>query len=203
MGVISTAIYVGLKPIKSFIDSNFRPKVIPEAGSVMYCDLWLAAEHSGIYAQDGQIANIVVTGIGTSEVKWSDAHDLTSKSTLKRKVYVSSRGKHAVSDDMVAYGASKHIGEKDFYGLIIKNCHQFSSKCVDYSGKEVDFLDGAWNYLSSFASLDWEPTIRELKRNAENKLGATKWLLWDFDGNADPEPESDWQVNKNYLKINY
>lgn len=84
------AIKIGLKPIKSFIDSHFRPKVIPVAGSVVYCDLWVAADHSGIYVQNGQISNIVVTRLAAprSEVKWSDARDFTSKSKLGRKIYV-------------------------------------------------------------------------------------------------------------------
>ena len=101
-----TAIKIGLKPIKSFIDSHFRPKVIPVAGSVVYCDLWVAGDHSGIYVQNGQISNIVVTGFAQSEVKWSDARDFTSKSKLGRKIYVSSRSNYAVGDDAVAEGAA-------------------------------------------------------------------------------------------------
>lgn len=196
------AIKIGLKPIKSFIDSHFRPKVIPVAGSVVYCDLWVAADHSGIYVQNGQISNIVVTRLAAprSEVKWSDARDFTSKSKLGRKIYVSSRSNYAIGDDAVAEGAAMHIGEESFYGLLIKNCHQFSSKCVDYSGIETSMLQDTWSKIKSFASLDWEPTISELKRNAENKLGATKWLLWDWNNEAENEPEPDWQQQNDFFK---
>ena len=38
-----------IKPIKYFIDSTFRARVEPVPGSVLYCDLMLAVEHSGIY----------------------------------------------------------------------------------------------------------------------------------------------------------
>lgn len=197
---LSTLLRIGLKPIKGFIDSHFRPKVTPVPGSVVYCDLWWAADHSGIYVENGQISNIVVTGMAQSQVRWSDARDFTSKSKLGRKIYVSSSGRHAVGDDCVAMGAAKHIGEEAFYGLVIKNCHQFSSKCVDYSGTEVGALDKLWHEMKGFASLDWEPTIAELKRNAEAKLGATKWLLWDWNGDAENEPEPDWDEQNDFFK---
>lgn len=47
---VAAAIPLGIKGIKYFIDSNFRKQVTPLPGSVLYCDLWLGAEHSGIYA---------------------------------------------------------------------------------------------------------------------------------------------------------
>lgn len=192
---------VGLKPIKYFIDSHFRDKVIPEAGSVLYCDLWIAAEHSGIYVGDGQIANIVVTGLAESEVKLSDAADFTSKSTIGRKIYVSSSGNWAVGDDAVAHGAIKHVGQQSFYGLVIKNCHQFSSKCVvDYAGYESSMMDKLWQQMNGFFSVEWEPTIIQLKRDAEDKLGADKWLLWDWDNQAEQEPEPDWQAQNAFFQ---
>ena len=192
---------VGLKPIKYFIDSHFRAKVTPELGSVLYCDLWIAAEHSGIYVGEGKIANIVVTGFAEGQVQLSHAADFTSKSTIGRKIYVSSRGQYAVGDEAVAWGAMKHKGQKSFYGLMIKNCHQFSSKCVvDYAGYESSILDKLWNEISGFVSLEWEPTIIQLKRDAEDKLGAEKWLLWDWDNQADQEPEPDWQAQNAFFQ---
>ena len=52
----SIAISIGIKPIRHFIDSNFREKVAPVAGSVVYCDLLGGAEHSGIYVENGEIS---------------------------------------------------------------------------------------------------------------------------------------------------
>ena len=46
------------KPIKYFIDATFRDPVTPVPGSVLYADLWVAVEHSGIYVGEGHIANI-------------------------------------------------------------------------------------------------------------------------------------------------
>ena len=191
---------VGLKPIRGFIDSHFRPKVIPEPGSVLYCDLWVAAEHSGIYAGDGQIVNIVVTGLAESQVKYSHAADFTSKSKLGRRIYVSCRGSHAVGDDSVAHGARSHIGEQAFYGLVFKNCHEFSAKCLHYSGREAGIIDKLWGQISGLLDVEWEPTIRALKSEARNRLGADKWLLWDWQGNDEREPEPDWQANQDFFE---
>lgn len=191
---------VGLKPIRSFIDSHFREKVTPVAGSVVYCDLWLGAEHSGIYVADGQISNIVVTGFADSQVKWSDADDFTSKSTMGKKIYVSCDKHGAVGDNHVANGASNHVGEQSFYGLVFKNCHQFSSKCLQYSKRQPSIWERAKNRFFSLADLEWEATIRQLKYDARNKIGATKWRLWDFDNSANQEPEPDWNAQNDFFK---
>lgn len=194
----------GLKPIKYFIDSQFRPKVVPVPGSVVYCDLWFAAEHSGIYVADGQISNIVVTGMAQSAVRYSDGADFTEKSKLGRKIYVSCRGKRAVGDDDVAEHASARIGEESFYGLIFKNCHQFSSECVNTAlGRpHTSITEKFPGWITGFLDFEpeWEFTIKQLKADARHKLGAEKWLLWDWNQQAANEPEPDWQAHENFFK---
>ena len=61
------AIPLGIKSIKYFIDSTLRDHVQPMPGSVLYCDLWVAVEHSGIYVGNGKIANIVVIAIAVCD----------------------------------------------------------------------------------------------------------------------------------------
>lgn len=195
---------LGFKPIRYFIDSHFRPKVVPEPGSVLYCDLWYLVEHSGIYAGDGQIANIEVTDVAEGQVRLSDGADFTSKSKLGKRIYVSCNGYGAVGNDEVATGAVGHLGEKSFYGLVIKNCHQFSSKCVHYAQENTGVELGSklwWHVKDMLPAIgEWEPTIRQLKQDAHDKLGATKWLLWDWNQQAEQEPEPDWAANEDFFK---
>ena len=73
---------LGIKALKYFVDSTFRDKVVPVPGSVLYCDLWVAVEHSGIYVGDGAISNIVVDGVAESTVCRSRA--LLHKPALAR-----------------------------------------------------------------------------------------------------------------------
>ena len=199
LNLLHAAIPMGIKSLKYFIDSTFRDKVTPVAGSVLYCDLWVAVEHSGIYVGDGDISNIVVDGLAESEVKLSSPRSFTTKSTLGRKIYVSCDKYGAVGDSAVAHGANSHVGERAFYGLLIKNCHQFSTKCVDYAGQDVN--DDSW--FSGGLSLNletWEPTLLMLKNAARKQLGATKWRLWDWDNETEePPPEPDWQAYQDFF----
>lgn len=184
---------LGIKPIKYFIDSVFREQVVPATGSVLYCDLYAVAQHSGIYIGNGEISNIVVDSLlnANSTVRRSGPASFTSGSYLGSKIYVSSNKHGAVGDTFVANEAESRIGESSFYGLFIKNCHQFSSNCVDHA--EGDFGIETWNPLELEET--WELTISALKTNARKKLGATKWRLWDWDGSIakSPPDEPDWQ----------
>ena len=120
---------------------------------------------------------------------------------LGRKIYVSCDRHGAVGHPAVAQGASAHVGERAFYGLVIKNCHQFSKRCVDYAG--ADMADtGVLSSLSSVLPGEtWELTIGQLKQTARKKLGATRWRLWDWDNDIrdNPPPEPDWQSHADHF----
>lgn len=188
----------GIKPLKYFIDNVFRPKVTPVSGSVLYCDLFLAVEHSGIYIADGEISNIEVNGFAEGVVNLASASGFTSKSILGRKIYVSSDSNGAVGKDQVGSLAFSRIGERSFYGLVISNCHQFSTECVNSAAKSATKT----SELSLEVNETWELTIKALKRAAKQKLGATKWLLWDWQNSeeAEQEPEPDWEAQNDHFK---
>ncbi len=198
---------MGLKPIKYFIDAVFRDKVIPVAGSIVYCDLWVAAEHSGIYVGDGQISNIVVEGFAESQVQHSDARDFTSKSTIGNKIYVSCNDDGAVGHAYVGNKADAAVGKRSFYGLVFKNCHVFSKDCLDAlddARTNSGFLSWAIDMITPEET--WEPTIRALKSTAEKKLGATKWRLWDWEkdsaesnNNSSEQEPPNWQEQHDFF----
>ena len=200
---LAGALPLGLKPIKYFIDSTIRDQVTPIPGSVLYSDLWVAVEHSGIYVGSGRISNIVVEGTAESAVRLSTARSFTSKSKLGRKIYVSCDRHGAVGDSSVAEGAEAHVGEQSFYGLVIKNCHQFSTRCVNYAGTKPN-LDSVLDVLADWLLPDesWEPTLKALKKASRAKLGASKWRLWDWDNDIrdNPPPEPDWEAQTDAWK---
>lgn len=199
--LLPAAIRLGFKPLKYFVDSVFRAKVAPLPGSVVYCDLWWLVEHSGIHVGDGQISNIVVDGLAESTVSLSGPASFTTKSQLGRKIYVSCDGDGAVGHGAVARRAASHLGERAFYGLVIKNCHQFSTRCVGVAGRaeSASLLDRA---LAMLPDETWEPTLATLKRAARDQLGATKWRLWDWneDEAGDDPPEPDWQAHEDHFR---
>ena len=202
MGLLPTAIPMGLKAIKYFVDSTFRDKVQPVPGSVLYCDLWVAVEHSGIYVDEGKISNIVVDGLAESTVDRSSPKRFTSKSMLGRKIYVSCDRHGAVGHYSVARGADSHVGERAFYGLVFKNCHQFSTKCVNYADYDITANSQVDGVLLMTPGETWEPTLGILKDAARKKLGATKWRLWDWDNEAEDDPpyEPDWKTHNEFFK---
>ena len=87
MNIFRAGIPIGLKAFKYFVDSTFRDKVVPVPGSVLYCDLWVAVEHSGIYIGENNISNIEVVGLAESTVSRCSPQSFTSKSTLGRKIW--------------------------------------------------------------------------------------------------------------------
>ncbi len=202
ISALSIGAQFGIKTIKYFIDSTFRDTATPVPGSVLYCDLWIAVEHSGIYVGDGEISNIVVDGIGESTVCRSSPRSFTSKSTLGQKIYVSCGNHGAVGHPVVAHGANSHVGERAFYGLVFKNCHQFSTKCVDYIGPSYIEKSALDNVLAAIPNETWEPTMLMLKETARKKLGATKWRLWDWNNDLknNPPPEPDWQAHADFFQ---
>lgn len=199
---VSALVPLGLKGIKYFVDSRFREHVTPVPGSVVYCDLWVAVEHSGIYVDEARISNIVVDGVAQSTVMFDGPRSFTSKSTLGRKIYVSCDRHGAVGCERVGAGAASHVGEKGFYGLVIKNCHEFSTKCLSYSAGDAASSD-TWTSLAHiFLPESWEPTLRALKAAAHDKLGASKWRLWDWDNDIrdNPPAEPDWHAIEEQLR---
>lgn len=199
-GVLGS-IALNLKTIKYFIDSTFRDQVVPIPGSVLYCDLWVLVEHSGIYVGDGEIANIVVDGLASSTVLSSSPQSFTSKSVLGHKIYVSCDRSGVVGDDAVASGANNHVGEKSMYGLVFKNCHQFSTKCVNYANRMVMPVSLSDQIADALLSENWEPTLGTLKSVARDRLGACKWRLWDWDNeiHKNPPPEPDWLALEDHI----
>ncbi|QUM76718.1 hypothetical protein HWV00_11015 [Moritella sp. 24] len=190
----SVIVSLATKLIKSKVD-EFRAKVAPVEGSVVYCDLYFGAEHSGIYIGNGKISNIVVTDTAEATVKLDSRSSFVDSSKLHGKIYVSCNRYGAVGNDAVANEASDRVGERSFYGLVIKNCHQFSENCVNSTPKVSQSLI---DRFESFFEIEdtWEPTIRSLKEASRQHLGATKWRLWE-----QPQSESPSQV-KPLLELN-
>lgn len=147
--------------ISSLNDNYVCEKTKPVMGSVLYCDLALIAEHSGIYVGKGKIAHL--DGSGKIEI-------VTARQFLKRlgglnpaiSIYVSCNEETAVGSSRVAKLAKAMAGGERTYNVILDNCHQFASGCIT-----GDF-DNADNFL-------WM-----LKHTAEKEMSATCWRVWDL-----------------------
>lgn len=180
----------GIKAIKYFIDSQLREQVTPVPGSVIYSDLFFAVEHSAIYEGEGDIVNLLVEQFAQARVTRCGPARFTDGSKLGKKIYVSCKDKGAVGDATVAAGAVSHVGERDIYLLVVKNCHQFSSKCLNYAAKPA--IPSLFNWFVSMPET-FEPTLKHLKIQSQKRLGATKWRLWDWQNQRETIPPPNWQ----------
>lgn len=184
--------FIGFKKIKGFINKFHRKKVVPVEGSVLYTELYGIVEHSGIYVGNKEISNVVVGGLTNllnhdAEIVISDRKEFTKNAIADKSIYVSSNRNGAVGDIDVSDYARSKVGSDWYYVLHNNNCHVFSARCLrqaeDDEGNKIN---------PDYTDLDdetWEPTIRNLKNEAQKILGATKWYIWDE--NADEENDDD------------
>ena len=147
-GIFKAALPLGFKTLKYFVDSTFRDKVVPVPGSVLYCDLWVAVEHSGIYVGDGMVVHY------SGFADW--VHGL--KSSLKSVVRKGDGEGHRISypieevpldvftqgkgftiknhpaplftGEEIAQRARSRIGESE-YSVIRNNCEHFCEWCIN------------------------------------------------------------------------
>ena len=136
---------------------NFDTKVMPEKGSVLYCDLSFGiAEHSGIYVGDNRIVHLN----GKGEIEAVSPAEFLSLFALQ-DIYVSCMENSAVGSERVANHALSMVGKKRNYNFVMNNCHQFTTGCLT-----EDFENSS--KLLTF-----------LKMQAKDTLGADTWHLWD------------------------
>lgn len=202
INTVTIPIKNSVKRTKFWIDDNFREKVIPVEGSVLYSDLLVGAEHSGIYIGNSEISNIVVENLlkGDSKVKVSNPESFADKGKLHKKIYVSCNKNGSVGSKLVSNKAISHIGDKNKYGLFFNNCHQFSEKCVDASIENYNLRN-----ILEVKDIDetWESTIKDLKKKAKKKIGATKWKLWDWNNNENQNQEKAEKPNEQEMRDSF
>lgn len=142
---------------ESFIDHVFRGKVLPELGSVVYCDLAFGyIEHSGIYVGNDEIVHLNRHG----RIEKVSAEQFISRTTAM-SIYVSSANGEAVGSREVCHRALSIVGQTRHYHVLRDNCHQFTSGC----------LTGNFENRSRLLTL--------LKMQSKKALQADEWRVWE------------------------
>ena len=171
-----------IKPFKNYIDNNYRKKVTPIPGSVIYCDLKHFFEHSGIYYKNNEIVNIERISLFNSLVNKTNHRGFTDQSISKHVIYVSANKQGAVGSNIVAEYAHDKLGEERFYDYFINNCHAFSKECLTQDNDFSIGFNKDKDKGNNEDSTSGVGGISALKKAAKKHLGATKWLLWDLPG---------------------
>lgn len=152
-----------LAPLENLADrlaSNlFLDMVEPVPGSVVYCNLAEAAEHSGIYVGRNRIVHLDGSGL-VEKVSPQQFINRLNGLNSSISIYVSCKNGNAVGSKSAAAYARSMVGRKSNYSLLENNCHKFTSSCI--SGHSTDAV--SFFYL--------------LKYQAENKLDCNQWRVW-------------------------
>ena len=160
-----------VKPIKYYINSIYRKKVVPKEGSIIYSDFGSA----GVYIGDDRIVTINENGLSAEddEVKCMTMEEFIKNSHFPESLYISSNEEGAIENRKVAEAAERYIGEKNKYRLVFKDSCSLVKKCLDYS--EENFFGNSEDITESNLS---ETGL--LKQKAKNKAGTVKWFLQDL-----------------------
>ena len=141
------------------VDNYFRENVRPVKGCIVYCDLGLVAEHSGVYVGDGNIVHL--DGSGNIEIVTREKFiDRLGGINPAMSIYVSCSDCNAVGDTDTAERAIAMAGNNRNYNVIIDNCHQFTSGCITGN---FENSDNFW----------WM-----LKHTTEQHYAASSWRVW-------------------------
>lgn len=133
----------------------------PSPGTPVYCKLAVAAEHTGIYVGDGEIAHLN----GDGEIELVSPEEFVARLDGLNpaiSVYCACRRGKPMGKQSIANRARRMVGGRGDYSMLFDNCHQFTCGCL--SG---DFE----NPCNFFWMVEME--IRD-------KLGSFSWLEWDY-----------------------
>lgn len=135
-------------------DLSMRVKPIP--GSILYCNLFLNTEHSGVYVGNNQIVHLNRHG----NIEIVSPQEFISGMPANA-IYVSCKGGESVGCEVAAQRARDFAGTIRDYNVFFDNCHQFSASCL--TGEPENRLT----------------LLTMLKLQSDITLDANQWLHWD------------------------
>jgi len=166
--IIGSAVRWSLRSLvvhtKNVIRTKLKKKTSQiSVGSIIFCNLGVWGEHTGVYIGDGKIVHLD----GSGEILQTTPYDFVRRLggwNPSRHIFVGCGvDNYPVGTLAVATRAIEKIGCKRSYNLIFDNCHQFTAGCVT-----GDFENSA--------NFKWM-----LNDVLEENMGVVKWCVWDTD----------------------
>ena len=148
------------KKTKEWIEKTFDAFFIhsqePAIGSVLYCNLALALEHTGIYVGDGKIVHLNGNGIIES-VSFEEFIKRLEGSNPSVSIFcaVDAKG-NSIGSEQVAKRALEMVGKHQEYNLLVDNCHCFTAYCLTGTKVKLGSFALVQNILrSDFELANW------------------------------------------------
>lgn len=119
------------------VDAFFIHSQVPKVGSVLYCNLALAFEHTGIYVGKGKVVHLNGSGV-IEKVSLKKFLNRLDGSNPSYSIFCATNddGK-SIGNREVAERALEMVGKHQEYNLFYGNCHCFTHYCL--SGVNANF----------------------------------------------------------------
>lgn len=143
------------------VDAFLIHNQVPAIGSIVYCNLALAFEHTGIYVGNNKIVHL--NGNGRIEkVSFQKFIERLDGNNLSFSIFCAvDKNGESIGSNKIAERALKMVGLRRDYNVAIDNCHRFTNYC----------LTGKNSMITSFTMLE-----EELKLN----YGFANWRAIDM-----------------------
>ncbi len=153
---------------KNSVLEQFKDKVIPRPGSVLFVDLAVGLEHSGIYLGDGFIAEANSKG----QIKKVSYHEFceTIKFGITIKCFVD-QNLHPIHREEWYKRAVGKLGSEFHYRPISPknsdnelNCHNFVTSCItgDFESNPHWTFLGLKELMKQYGGFFWRPCWRKI-----------------------------------------
>lgn len=143
------------KTIDAFIGRHYTPKV----GSVVYCNLGLACEHTGIYVGNNHIVHLNGNGMIEMVTPKEFCNRLQGLNPVFTIFCVIDDCGHVLGDIECAKRALAMVGGKKHYNLVSNNCHKFTAYCM--TGEDIFCNSFTELYLllkRRYGRIHWRPS---------------------------------------------
>ena len=138
------------------VDAFLIHSQVPIVGSVLYCNLAFAFEHTGIYVGDEMVVHLNGDGI-VEKVTLQDFTARLEGNNPSRSIFCATdiNGK-SIGSKVVADKALDMIGSYRKYNLVLDNCHCFTYYCL--TGRKTNI--GSFNMIQEvlkqrFGLINW------------------------------------------------
>ena len=143
------------KTIDAFIGRHYEPAI----GSILYCNLGLACEHTGVYIGNDRIVHLNGNGIVEIVSPKEFCNRLNGINPVFTIFCIIDDSGRAITDVKCAERALSMVGSKKKYNVVWNNCHNFTAYCMT----GVDSFCNSFTELylllkKKYRSIHWRPS---------------------------------------------
>lgn len=121
--------------LEKTVDAFFIHSQVPIIGSVLYCNLALAFEHTGIYVGNGRVVHLNGEGV-VEDISLKEFTERLDGSNLTNSIFCATDSNgHSIGSVKVAERAMRMVGVRRGYNFAHNNCHCFTFYCL--TGMEI------------------------------------------------------------------